>query len=241
MAVRVAWSYATVVVAGAAICGAALLPVVLLWSWLIAWTAASPAARIVAFSVCLVPSYVLFALTLMLTSALLTRVLGWRTPANVELRIADMEWPLLAWARYMAILHIVRLLAGTIFRGSPVWTAYVRLQGAQIGRRVFINTVSISDYNLLQIGDNVVIGADVHLSGHTVEHGVVKTGRVRLGRHVTIGLGSVIEIGTDIGPDCQIGALSLVPKHTTLDASATYVGIPVRRLGAPPTRDVVVK
>jgi carbonic anhydrase/acetyltransferase-like protein (isoleucine patch superfamily) len=33
---------------------------------------------------------------------------------------------------------------------------------------------------------------------------------------VTIGLGSVIEIGVDIGADSQVGALSFVPKHTKL-------------------------
>jgi acetyltransferase-like isoleucine patch superfamily enzyme len=220
----------TLAVTGAAVCGIAALPAVLLWSWVITSTNQSPVARILSVSVCILPSYMLFALTLMISSALLTRALGWRTPPNAELRIADMSWPLMTWVRYMAILHIVRLFAGTAFRGSPIWTAYLRLQGARIGRRVYINTLSISDDNLLEIDDDVVIGADVHVSGHTVEYGLVKTGSVRIGRNVTIGLGSVIDIGADIGPGCQVGALSLVPKHTTLDASAVYVGIPVRRI-----------
>ena len=89
--------------------------------------------------------------------------------------------------------------AGLLFRGSPIWTAYLRLNGACIGRRVYVNTLFVSDYNLLEFGDDVVIGAEVHISGHTVEGGMVKTGRVRLGNNVTIGLGSVIEIGVDIG------------------------------------------
>ena len=53
----------------------------------------------------------------------------------------------------------------------------------------------------------------------------------RLGRNVTIGLGSVIDIDVEAGPDCQVGALSLVPKHTKLEAGAVYAGIPVRRIG----------
>jgi UDP-3-O-[3-hydroxymyristoyl] glucosamine N-acyltransferase len=62
----------------------------------------------------------------------------------------------------------------------------------------------------------VVIGGGVHLSGHTVEDGVVKTAGVRLGSNVTIGLGSVIEIGVEIGSNSQVGALSFVPKYAKL-------------------------
>jgi acetyltransferase-like isoleucine patch superfamily enzyme len=104
------------------------------------------------------------------------------------------------------------------------------MNGARIGRRVFINTLSIADHNLLDIGDDVVIGADVHISGHTVEDGVLKTAAVRLGSHVTIGLGAVIEIDVDIEPHCQIGALTFVPKHSRLESHTVYVGIPARPL-----------
>jgi acetyltransferase-like isoleucine patch superfamily enzyme len=104
------------------------------------------------------------------------------------------------------------------------------MNGARIGKRVFINTLSIADHNLLEFGDDVVIGADVHISGHTVEDGVLKTAGVRVGSHVTIGLGSAIDIDVDIGDGCQIGALTLAPKHTRLDPNAVYVGIPARKL-----------
>ncbi|MBI2186381.1 MAG: hypothetical protein HYU37_04575 [Acidobacteria bacterium] len=88
----------------------------------------------------------------------------------------------------------------------------------------------MNDHNLLEFGDRVVIGGGVHLSGHTVEHGVVKTAAVRLGDHVTIGLGTVVGIGVDAGPRCQVGALSFVPKFSRLKAGVTYVGTPVREL-----------
>ena len=147
------------------------------------------------------------------------------------MRIADMEWPLLNWVRHVVAIHLVRTLAGTLFRGSPVWTAYLRLSGARLGRRVYVNSLSISDYNLLDFGDDVVIGADAHISGHTVEGGVVKTAGVRLGRNVTIGIGSIVDIDVDAGSGCQVGALSLVPKHTKLDPGGIYAGIPAKRIG----------
>jgi acetyltransferase-like isoleucine patch superfamily enzyme len=177
-----------------------------------------------------VPSYVLFALFLMTISAITTRAIGWRTPENVEMRIADLEWPLLNWVRLTVAIHLVRLFAGALFRGTPIWTAYLRLSGARVGRHVYVNSLSISDYHLLEFGDGVVIGADAHISAHTVEAGKFKTAAVRLGRNVTIGIGSVIDIGVEAGPDSQVGALSFVRKYTKLETGATYAGIPARRV-----------
>jgi acetyltransferase-like isoleucine patch superfamily enzyme len=104
------------------------------------------------------------------------------------------------------------------------------MNGARIGRRVYINTLSIADHNLLELGDDVIVGADVHISGHTVEAGVLKTGGVRLASNVTIGLGSVIDIDVEVGPRCQVGALTLVTKHARLGGHSVYVGIPARRV-----------
>lgn len=227
---RTAWVIVTVCIVQGLVCGLSILPILQLWSVLVERTASNPAGRLVVLSLAVAPSYVLFAMLLMALSGLSTRVTGWRTPPDAEMRIADLEWPLLNWVRYMVAIHLVRFFAGSMFRGSPIWTAYLRWNGARLGRRVYINSLAVSDHNLLEFGDDVVIGGDVHISGHTVEHGLVKTGRVRLGRHVTIGLGTVVNIDVDIGPDTQVGALSLVPKHTTLAARAIYVGIPVRRL-----------
>jgi acetyltransferase-like isoleucine patch superfamily enzyme len=206
------------------------MPVALFWIHLGASLPPADATRAIVIGVLLAPSYVVFAWCLMIASALEVRVIGAHTPADAEMRIADFSWPLLRWARQMVRLHIVRVFSGTLFRGSPIWTAYLRLNGARIGRRVYVNTVFVSDHNLLDFGDDVVIGAEVHVSGHTVEGGVVKTGRVRLERAVTVGLGSVIEIGVEIGANAQIGALSFVPKHTRWPGNAVYAGIPIRRL-----------
>ena len=233
---RIAWTVFSIVIVETVICGAALLPVVFLWSRLAAAAGGAPGVRLVLFSLALVPSYVLFGLLLMLISPLVVRAMNWHTPLDVETRITDMEWPLLRWTRYMVASHVVRIVAGSIFRGSPIWSAYLRLAGARIGRRVYVNSLAVVDYNLLDFGDDVVIGDGVHLSGHTIEGGVFKTARVRLRPRVTIGVGSIVGIGVDAGEGCQVGALSLVPKYTQLDAGTTYVGIPAQPSQASPPR-----
>ena len=177
-----------------------------------------------------IPTYVAFAVYLMILSAVSTRLTGWRTPPNMDMRIAALEWPVLGWARYMVSIHIVRLFAGSLLRATPLWTFYLRLNGARLGKGVYINSLAVTDHNLLEFADHVIIGDGVHLSGHTVERGMVRTAPVRLGRGVMVGLGSVVGIGVEAGPGCQIGALSLVPKFAKLEAGVTYAGTPVHKI-----------
>jgi acetyltransferase-like isoleucine patch superfamily enzyme len=227
---RVAWTVASLVGVQTLVCAASAAPVVIIWLWLLPLAGSSAIARSALVSVAIVPSYVLFAVCLIMVSPLTLRLLRWRTPPDAEMRIADMDWPLLRWVRSAASLHLVRIVAGTLLRGTPLWTSYLRLSGARLGKRVYVNSLSLSDYNLLECGDDVVIGGAVHLSGHTVEAGVVKTARVRLGNNVTIGLASVIEIGVEIGSDTQVGALSFVPKYAKLKGGRVYVGSPAMPL-----------
>ncbi len=226
---RVIWTLVSIFCVESLVFGLSGLPAFLFWTWALTWaTPPWPLVRPVVLAMSLVPAYLSFAVTLIVLSAASTRLLGWRTVPDGSWRLADLEWPLLDWSRYMISTHVVRVLVGTFFRSSPLWTWYMRLNGAQIGKAVYINSLSISDHNMLEFGDGVVIGENVHLSGHTVEGGLVKTGRVRLGRGVTVGLGSMVGIGVEAGERCQIGALSVVPKNTRLDAGALYVGVPVR-------------
>jgi acetyltransferase-like isoleucine patch superfamily enzyme len=213
--------------------GLSALPAVLFWEWHFRWSLPANWLRIVLLSMSLLPAYLLFALVLMILSAGSTRLLRWRTPPDAELRIADLDWPVLGWARYAMSTHVVRVLAGTWLRATPLWSLYHRLNGARVGHRVYLNSVTLSDHNLLAFGDDVVVGAGVHLSGHVVENGMLKTGTVRLGRGVTIGVGTMIEIDVVIGDATQVGALSVVPKHRTLQPHAIYGGVPARRLDRP--------
>lgn len=227
---RITWTITSVVIVQILVLALSLMPFVLAWMALAAWTAGRPELRVALFSLALPLGYGACALLLMTLSAVVTRLLGWKSPPDAEMRIAEMGWPLMGWVRYMVAIHVVRVFAGLLLKGTPVWTAYLRLAGARLGPRVYVNSLAVSDYNLLEFGEGVVIGADVHIAGHTVERGVVKTARVRLGRNVLVGIGSVVDIGIEAGDGCHIAALSFVPKYMKLDADATYGGVPVRRI-----------
>ena len=228
---RIAWALLSSFMVESLVFGFAVLPAVMFWEWHFGWRFIPYWLRIVILGMSFIPSYMLFAMVLMVLSAMAMRLLGWRTPLGVQTRIEDFEWPLLDWVRYQISIHLVRIFAGTLFRATPVWTIYLRLNGARLGRRVYVNSLAVVDHNCLEFSDGVVIGDGAHLSGHTVEDGMFKTASVRLGRNVTIGLGSVVGIGVEAGDGAQVGALSLVPKFSKLESGIVYAGIPVQPIG----------
>jgi len=227
---RVTWTIVSIFIVETVVFGLSVLPAFTFWSWSLEWVPNPWILRPAVVAMSLVPAYLVFAFALIGLSALSTKLCGWRTAPNGAWKLRDLEWPLLDWSRYMISTHVVRVLVGTFFRASFMWTLYMRWNGARIGRGVHINSLSISDHNMLEFGDGVVIGENVHLSGHTVEGGMVKTGRVKLSRFVTVGLGSMVGINVEAGEKCQIGAMSVVLKGTRLDAESVYVGVPVRKV-----------
>lgn len=227
---RIAWTVSTLMIVEVIVCGLSAVPAVILWSQLFRILRSTPRLKIILLSSALIPSYIIFILALLIVSPFALRLVGWRTPAHAQMRIADLDWPLLNFVRYAAANHLVRVFAGTFLHGSPIWTFHLRLAGAKLGRRVYINSLELNDYNLLEFEDDVVVGADAHVSGHTAEAGFIKTAGVHLGRNTTVGVGSIVEIGVTTGPNCEIGALSFVPKNMKLEADAIYAGIPAKRI-----------
>jgi acetyltransferase-like isoleucine patch superfamily enzyme len=231
---RLLWALLSSFTVESLIFGFSVLPAALFWEWHLTWKLPWFWVRIVLLSMAFVPAYVIFALSLMFLSALSMRLLKWRTPVDSRMRINDLEWPLLDWVRYIASIHLVRIFSGVAFRSTPAWALYMRLNGAKLGKHVFVNSLWVSDHNLLEFGNDVVIGSEVHLSGHTVERGTVITAKVQLGDGVMVGASSIVSIGVQAGPGCQIGALSLVPKFAKLEANRIYAGVPAQLLPSKP-------
>ncbi len=231
---RFVWTAFSAFVVESLVVGVSVLPATLFFRAHMDFSISPGWLRILILGMAAIPAYLIFAISLMVLSALVSRILGWRPPERAEMSIARLEWPLCNWARYSISIHLVRIFAGTFLRTTPLWTLYMRLNGARLGRRVWINSLDVTDHCLLEFGDDVVVGAGVHLSGHTVERGLVRTAPVRLGNGVTVGVNANVEIGVEAGPGCQIGALSVVPKYSKLEGGAIYVGIPARKLERAP-------
>ena len=112
----------------------------------------------------------------------------------------------------------------------PKVAAY-RLMGARIGRRVYISQGVYLDPlypQLLEVGDDVLIGYGARVFFHEVTQQAYRVGRVTLGDGCIIGAGSMLRPGITVGKGAQVCGMSAVTRSVA--DGATVFGVPARPL-----------
>ena len=120
-----------------------------------------------------------------------------------------------------AVPTLLYLLAGT-----PFLPPALRLFGAKIGRRTWIATTYLTEFDLVEIGDGAMVGRAVSLQTHLFEDRVMKMSTVRIGTGATVGDRAVVLYDASVGPDAALEPLSLAMKGEQLPALTRWRGIP---------------
>ena len=110
--------------------------------------------------------------------------------------------------------------------GTPMLPPMLRLFGAHIGRRTWIGTTYLTEFDLVEIGDDAMVGREVSLQTHLFEDRVMKMSTVRIGEGATVGDRAIVLYDASIGPDAALEPLSLVMKGEQLPARTRWRGIP---------------
>ena len=113
-------------------------------------------------------------------------------------------------------------------RGTPFLPASLRLFGARIGRRVWLDTTDLTEFDLVTIGEEAELSQHSGPQTHLFEDRVMKVGPVTLGARSTMGFNSIILPGGRLEQDAHLGALSLVMKGETIPAGSRWAGSPSR-------------
>ena len=106
-----------------------------------------------------------------------------------------------------------------------------RQLGMKLGKNVTIASGVTLDYffpELIEIGDNTIVGMDTMILAHEFLHDRWRAGKVTIGMNVLLGAQSTVLAGVTIGDNVQIAAMSLVNK--SVPAGAVVGGIPLRHL-----------
>lgn len=108
-----------------------------------------------------------------------------------------------------------------------------RLTGMKVGRNVAVGLSAVFDIffpELIELGDNSIIGYGTTVLAHEFLHREWRTGNVRIGRNVLVGANSTILAGVSIGDNSVVGACSLV--NDDIPANSFYAGVPARKVKA---------
>jgi len=116
-------------------------------------------------------------------------------------------------------------------KGTPFLPWALRLFGVKIGRRVWLNTTDITEYDMVSIGDDTALNEDCGPQTHLFEDRVMKVGSIKIGARCSIGARSIVLYDSEIGDDVKLEPLSLVMKGETLASETEWTGSPIKALG----------
>ena len=113
-------------------------------------------------------------------------------------------------------------------RGTPWLPILLRFMGLKIGSRVYMNTTDITEFDMVQIGDDTAMNEDCGPQTHLFEDRVMKVGPIKIGKRCNIGARSIILYDSEIGDDVGIEPLSLIMKGENLQQGTNWGGSPVK-------------
>ena len=140
-------------------------------------------------------------------------------------------WSTFVWRSELVTATYENLAVANLLeplRGTPWIGVYLRLMGAKIGKRCYIDTTDLTEHDLVTIGDDVALNDFAGMQTHLFEDRVMKVGPIRVGDRATIGSLAIVLYDAEIGADAQLGDLSVVMKGETLPDGTNWEGSPAR-------------
>jgi non-ribosomal peptide synthetase-like protein len=137
------------------------------------------------------------------------------------------------------ILHTYVSLLATLKCGAtfvPLDTSFpatrctplLRLFGAHIGTRVYMETTFVTEFDLVRVGPDAMIAGVTSLQTHLVEDRVMKMSTVTVGPGCTVGPRCVVLYDAELADGANLEAPSLAMKGEMLPAQTRWRGIPAQ-------------
>jgi len=117
------------------------------------------------------------------------------------------------------------LLRGAV--GTPLLSMYLRMIGASVGRDVWCETLNVTEFDIVELGDGCVINRHAVIETHLFHDRLMRIGPATLGAGSTLGPATAVLPDTTIGAHCCVGGRSVVMRGERLPAHTRWHGIPV--------------
>ena len=151
-------------------------------------------------------------------------------------RYHSIERPL--WSRFVWRSELVTStyenLAVPFFtnmlKGTPYINWCLRFLGAKIGKRVFMDTTDITEFDMVNVGKDAALNFECGLQTHLFEDRVMKVSRIEIGDRATVGSLAIVLYDSTMENDTALGSLSMLMKGETLPAGTRWEGSPAQSI-----------
>ncbi|CAF4058690.1 unnamed protein product, partial [Adineta steineri] len=116
------------------------------------------------------------------------------------------------------------------FLGNTQWLIRLfRAYGANIGNNVIVpDILSLPDYNLVTIGDNVRLNMNALIMCHSFEQRILKLAPVTVGNSCVLMSGSIVMSGCKLMGNNRLYPFTLVMKNDLLPSNTQWKGLPAQ-------------
>ena len=139
-------------------------------------------------------------------------------------------WSFFVW-RDEIINSAQEVLAGTWLleaaMGTPLLNLYLRLMGTKVGKDVWCETLTITEYEQAELGDGCALNRHSVVETHLFHDRVMRIGPVRIGAGATLGPSAATLPETQLGDGCSVAGRSVVMRGETLPPRTSWHGAPV--------------
>lgn len=183
-------------------------------SSLTAWGSETIALGAMALTAVLVP-WLMFAFTVATKWLVLGRVKAGDYPVHSSF-----------YLRFWFVRRVKDATPNWLIAGTPFFAIYLRALGAKVGEGCDIGQISVDAEDLVEIGDDVAMSAEVILDNARIENGWLRLGKIKVGAHSYLGTTAILGSDTEVGAWSEVGDLAHVTDGTKVPAREIWRGSP---------------
>ena len=120
-----------------------------------------------------------------------------------------------------------------VFNGTPFRNVIWRLVGVRIGKRVFDDGASMSEKNLVTIGDGVTLNVGSVVQCHSQEDNAFKSDQITIGANCTIGVAAFVHYGVTMGAGAVLEPDAFLMKGEEVPEGEVWGGNPASKMRNP--------
>lgn len=169
----------------------------------------------------------LIALMVAIASTLIVIFVKWLLMGRIKATVKPL-WSTFVWFNEVVNGAYESITAQMLspFIGTPFFAPFLRLLGCKIGKNVHMGTSLFSEFDLVEIEDNVSLNAGVVIQNHLFEDRIMKASSLRIKEDCNIGNMSIVLYDSIIDSNTSVAPLSLVMKGEKLPSNSKWIGIP---------------